>query len=731
MSVERINGFRIRLNADSKSKLFYLKKLKMLKLINVLFFLIYSATIFGATYYVSPLGSNTNAGTLESKPYKTVQYAIDKMSHGDTLVVLDGFYTGTLKLKSGITIKAKHPRKVVFSGAETLKGTFQKHSNNIYKIKISQDIEQLFYRNKPMTWARWPNITWAENWVESKKWVKSAKGTGPGKLTADAFDAIKNLDLEGGYCFMRYSKGNSCYSRLIESFDGNTLKWDETNFYSGAYTGEDGRRGSPAAIKKGKAKPDINVRFFLAGALSLLDSEGEWFAKDGHLYFYSAEGVPPKAEDFLIKVVDYTIAEENRISDFKIEGIDFFASSITMGNNKNSGIHFKDVQFSYIGGELLFTDNIQGEKGNRPIHVEGDKIVFEKCLIAGAQNTGLKLGGSNLIVKNCVFLENNRHANFQSRALVISARGVFNISRNTFFNNCSDAILVKWDDKIKEVASPQIAYNNIFNAGIYNSDVSGVYMPNLSQRWTEFHHNWVHNVKGNGVRLDQAGEKLSVHHNVFWASKRGLNIEGFQNFNIYNNTSIHNESPGFITLNVLDKRKGIGDAIVSNDTTFAPIKDWNVVNNLIQEFVDRVGPSEKSAFQRAEENGRLHPERAKNNVIPITDRGTIQGNLTGFTEKIFVNGSLDGLNLIPVDKIVENGVMQTKKLTEQHLTALNSYRGAYGVNDTYWYPGSNWMPYGLKLVKTMAESEVLAKKYHTVSVIPKINSFDLPKATLY
>ena len=144
--------------------------------------------------------------------------------------------------------------------------------------------------------------------------------------------------------------------------------------------------------------------------------------------------IPPKVfrqkqKDFLIKINDYTIAEEKAISDFKIEGIDFFASSVILGNHDNSGIYFKDVHFSYVGGELLFIDNIQGAKINRPIHVEGDTVVFEKCLIAGAQNTGLKLGGSNLTVKNCVFLENNRHANFQSRALVIAARGTFNISQ--------------------------------------------------------------------------------------------------------------------------------------------------------------------------------------------------------------------------------------------------------------------------------------------------------------
>lgn len=696
----------------------------MLKVVQVFVLqLCFSSVLVASTFYVSPLGNNSNKGIYEVQPFATMQHSIQHMSAGDTLIVLDGFYTEIFQLKSGITIKAKNPRKVIFSGAKKLQGSFEKYSDNIYKIKIDQEVKQLFYKNKPMQWARWPNCTWAENWDRSKKWAKSAKkGTGPGKLTSDAFSAIKDLDLTDGYCFLRYSKGNSCYSRLIESFDGTTLEWDDTDFYAGKFTGEDGRRGSPRAIQKGKSKPNVRARFFLAGALSLLDSEGEWYAKDGTLYFYAPEGEQPNAEDFLIKVNDYTISEKDAVSDVKIEGIDFLASSVKIGHPKNKNIYFNDVHFSYIGGELLFIDNIYGENANRPIHVEGDQIAFEKCLFAGGQNTGLHVGGTNLTVKNCVFLENNRHANFQGRALVVKAKGTFNITRNTFFNNCSDAVSIQWDKKIKEVASnPQISYNHILNAGIFNSDVSGVYMPNLSQRWTEFHHNWVHNVKGNGLRLDQAGEKLTVHHNVFWASKRGLNIEGFQNFNIYNNTSVLNHEPCFITRNVLPKRKGTGDAIVSNDLSFSPVKDWNVLNNLITAFVDRVGPSEKSAFQKSQANGKLHPERAKNKVIPITDRGAIQGNLTGFNKNIFMNGNLESLNLIPINDLVKNGVAQTSELEKQGITNLDSYRGAYVVKGEYWHTGSDWMPYKLKVAKTMAEAEAFAKAYYTVSIIPEIN----------
>ena len=120
--------------------------------VNILAFtvaIITSAGSFADTYYVSPAGDDANAGKTEEKPFEMVQHAVDAMKVGDTLVVLDGVYTGMLKLKSGITVRAQNPRKVVFSGAEPLKGSFEKHSENIYKIQIGVDPKQVFYQDKP------------------------------------------------------------------------------------------------------------------------------------------------------------------------------------------------------------------------------------------------------------------------------------------------------------------------------------------------------------------------------------------------------------------------------------------------------------------------------------------------------------------------------------------------------------------------------------------------------
>ena len=90
------------------------------------------------TFYVSPTGDDRNSGTSESQPFGVVQHAIDRMQAGDTLVVLNGVYTGTLQLKSGITIKAKNPRRAVFSGLKQLKTSFTEHAAGIYKAECQR-----------------------------------------------------------------------------------------------------------------------------------------------------------------------------------------------------------------------------------------------------------------------------------------------------------------------------------------------------------------------------------------------------------------------------------------------------------------------------------------------------------------------------------------------------------------------------------------------------------------
>lgn len=705
--------------------------------------LILCTSVSASTFYVSPTGNNDNRGTSEDMPFQVVQFAIDQMKAGDTLVIMDGFYTGTLHLKSGITIEAQHPRRAVFSGAVPLKANFEKHTDKIYKTRVDQSIKQLFFNEKPMTWAQWPDMEWSENWDYDKKWASAAKGTGPGVLTSDDFSEIADLDLIGAYCFLRYGKGNSCYSRLIEGFDGDTLHWNDDNFYSNRNTGEDGWRGTVRALlnlEETHVYHPVNSKFFLAGDLDLLDAPGEWFVEEKVLYFYPPNGENPNEATVLAKTIDYCIYQEQAISDVSIEGIDFLGGSVLFKAEGNKNIRFFNTYFTYPGGELLFIDKVTSRETDKPIEVAGSNITIDKCLFAGSRYTALKIVGAEVCVQNCVFMENNRDATFEGRALSLRANGSFKITRNTFFNNCSDAISISVNQgNYKGSVSPDVSYNNIFNAGKYNSDVSGIYLPVRSQKYTEVHHNWMHNVKGNACRLDVAGKELNVHHNVFWESKRGMSIEGYGLFNIYNNTDVHNEVASDLIRNILNHT---GATEASFDSTFAPIDDWNVLNNIVEAFNDGIGPREKALYASRKEKGLVHPERAESDEnhdrntrplegnILVLNRGSIQGNLTGENPDIFTNANLEGLNLIPKDKAVKNGVEPGKELEAQGVSSLNSYLGAYDPGGEYWVPGSDWMPYRLEVSTTMAEAELFAKTYYSVSIIPEIHIFDLPEGLL-
>jgi len=678
------------------------------------------------TYYVSPQGQNTNTGLSEQQPYSSVQFAIDSMQSGDTLVLLDGVYRGGFKLKSGLKIVAKNPRKALFTGLSNLDLEFELARDGLYRAKLDPRyaelaIKQVFYNDRPLTWAQWPNTMWEENWDSTKKWALANEGTGPGVLTSDRFFEIADVDLSKAYLFIRYGKGNSNYSRKVERFDGETIMWNDDNFYAREYTGEDGRRGSREALKSLKSDHiwhPSKSKFFLAGALDLLDSPGEWVVDGQYLYLKTPDGEPVAQHALSIKTQDYCINQPDYVEDIVFQGVDFVACSIKLTNKNNHNIRLDDVHFSYIGGELLFPDRVSASEYNKPVELWGNDIVIDKSLFAGAQSSALFLIGSDLVINNSVFLENNRHANFEGRSVVVESSGFYQITHNTFFNNHSDAMIVRSKRNAKSSRQPEISYNNIFNAGLYNSDVSGIYMPTGSQQFANVHHNWIHNIHGNAFRLDLAGSQLNLHHNVFWGSKRGINIEGYGEFNIYNNTDVLNETSSLLTRNILNHAR---ESLGSFDKTFPPIDDWNVLNNLSDAMDDRVGPREKKLYTSQFKQGLVHPERTKSSNIPLVDRGAIQGNMIGLNSDALTSRVLTNLNLLPKGDTVLGGIPSSKKLVDEKVEHLGSYRGAYSVASTPWVAGSDWMPYDLPVIDSVAKAERFAKQYKTHSIHPKVS----------
>jgi hypothetical protein len=94
----------------------------------VLFGCLGSLEAAGATYYISPTGSDSNPGS-STAPWKTFSYAVSKLTAGCTLIVKNGTYTGGYVLylsgkngtaSSPIVVKAENERQAFLSGNGSL-----------------------------------------------------------------------------------------------------------------------------------------------------------------------------------------------------------------------------------------------------------------------------------------------------------------------------------------------------------------------------------------------------------------------------------------------------------------------------------------------------------------------------------------------------------------------------------------------------------------------------------
>ena len=81
-----IEGLRRPCNKDASSKLAAISSFSRLVLVALC-----SYALQGATYYVSPSGSDAAAGT-QDQPFATIQVAVSHLNPGDTLYVRTGSY---------------------------------------------------------------------------------------------------------------------------------------------------------------------------------------------------------------------------------------------------------------------------------------------------------------------------------------------------------------------------------------------------------------------------------------------------------------------------------------------------------------------------------------------------------------------------------------------------------------------------------------------------------------
>jgi len=137
----------------------------------LLFILILSSLAFtnawATGYFVSPSGKNTNQGTI-LLPFQTIKYALTKAKNpGDTVYLRAGTYLETATFPysdttaAQIVFTAYNGENVFISDTDvynTLTRTPTSNPTIFQTLYTGSTFEQIFYNNKPMIQARWPNL---------------------------------------------------------------------------------------------------------------------------------------------------------------------------------------------------------------------------------------------------------------------------------------------------------------------------------------------------------------------------------------------------------------------------------------------------------------------------------------------------------------------------------------------------------------------------------------------
>ncbi len=526
-------------------------------------------------FYVSPSGNDSWSGTLPAPgarrggngPFKTLKKARDAVRRlkeaedlpegGVTVHVRGGVYTLSKSLEltaadsgaegSPIIYQAYKNEEVRLIGSRQIKGftpisnpavlnrIAQKHRDNILQADLkAQGITnlgkltprgfgrpmytaalELFFQDKPMQLARWPN----RGWVKIAEVPKDPRRQQAGVSRAGRFryegDRPKRWRAAGDIWIHGYWKYDWAESyEKVKSID--TRKREITTYEPhGVYGYTAGRR------------------YFALNILEELDQAGEWYLdrKSGILYFWPP--APLKEGRTFVSILEEPMVSMRDVSYVKLEGVILECS-------RGTGIEI-------IGGtQNVIADCTIRNIGNVGINIKGGtKNGVVGCTIYETGDGGINLdGGDRKTLTSAGNYASNNHIHHYSRWVrtyrpAIKLSGVGNhIAHNLIHDGPHTGVLFGGNEHVLE-------FNEIHNVCYETGDVGAFYM---GRDWTTrgniIRYNYFHDIEGPythgamAVYLDDAASGSTIFGNVFYKASRAAFIGGGRDNIVENNIFI-------------------------------------------------------------------------------------------------------------------------------------------------------------------------------------------------
>ena len=495
-------------------------------------------------YFVSVDGEDDldkNRGS-EDKPYRTLQYALNRVNPGGAIILRGGVYHEEIRRKnlSDISIISYPGERVIFDGTVALdsiaKGDWEKVAKSVFRRKIDRDVWQLFVDGKQLVNARWPNASFSDGSVFSKKgWALAGPENsvnGSAQNDPEVMDLAKSgLNIENAILIANFGGWETWTRRVTEHKDGaNHFKFDKVPHF--------------------KNKPWNPLNYFVEGKLQFLDRPDEWFfdAEEKFIYVFSTQ--VPKG-NYFGKVQSYAIDGENW-KNVKVAGLNFFAT--TMKCERCDDLVLADMNFHHASASkrALGLQSTIADLTKFTSSKESSGLILSNCNINNTDSQALIIEANKALIKNCLFY-NIDYAVTESyvHGESIHLKGVGNIfSSNTIFSAGASSALSGAGWFIAEL-------NHIYNTGFAQSDGAMIHVRIPSQTGAIIRYNWCHDSPDKyGIRFDSPipptrwGNGGMIHHNVVWNAK-GINVKG-ERHKVFHNLAFDNQGSD---IRILDDTK--------------------------------------------------------------------------------------------------------------------------------------------------------------------------------
>jgi len=321
-----------------------------------------------AIYYVSPTGNDSNNGTSQSTPWRTisrVQQLEYNFQPGDqVLFQRGGVYPGQLNIGSSgtsslpIVLGAYGTGALPeISGANPVTG-WTVHSGNIWRAPVSQAVKHVRVNGALMTLARYPNTGWLT--------VNTSSATNLNCPSLTQSSGYWN----GGRLVIRST--NWCYETAdISASSSGNLTFSALTYNPG----------------------NFDWGFFLCNKLSQLDAAGEWFhdAAAGMLYLWAPSNANPNSTTVYASVYENGVNVGWQRNYIRVQDLAFRGQTYA---GVNQG-----------GGANLTVTGCTFQYCNHAIRSYGNYDTYSNNTVSNTFATGMALLDNNSLIENNILTD--------------------------------------------------------------------------------------------------------------------------------------------------------------------------------------------------------------------------------------------------------------------------------------------------------------------------------------